>query len=149
MGRVKRNRNRIAAKVQPSYNLAKVSILDIMGAIMLNIFDIARHILDTLGEISPEKLYPLCYYAQGWHLATDGISLFQEDFVKYEDFEEQQGPVDGSPSVDNKAGHNPEQWNDTTGIPNHRRIGRKGGKFPSFPTVRKVSKAGELGRQRH
>jgi hypothetical protein len=57
---------------------------------MLNIFDVARRILDTMGEMSPEKLHALCYYAQGWHLAMHGIPFFREDFVKCENFDWQQ-----------------------------------------------------------
>jgi uncharacterized phage-associated protein len=52
--------------------------------IMVNIFDVARDILDTIGgEVSTVKLQKLCYYCQAWHLAMHGVPLFQEDFVKW------------------------------------------------------------------
>jgi uncharacterized phage-associated protein len=56
---------------------------------MVNIFDVAKHILHTIGrEISPMKLHKLCYYSQAWHLAWYGILLFPEDFKKWDN-----GPV--------------------------------------------------------
>jgi uncharacterized phage-associated protein len=68
-----------------------------MGAIIVNIFDIARDILDTIrGEISTVKLQKLCYCAQGWHLAMHETPPFKEDFVKCENFDWQQGTMDGS-----------------------------------------------------
>jgi hypothetical protein len=67
---------------------------------MVNIFDVARRILDTMGEMSPEKLHALCYYCQGWHLAMHEVPLFQEDFVKCENFDWQQGFGKESPSAD-------------------------------------------------
>jgi uncharacterized phage-associated protein len=51
---------------------------------MVNVFDVARHVLTTIGgEVSTVKLQKLCYYAQGWHLAKHGVPLFQEDFEKW------------------------------------------------------------------
>jgi uncharacterized phage-associated protein len=51
---------------------------------MVNIFDVARDILDTIGgEVSTVKLQKLCYYCQAWHLAMHGVPLFEEDFVKW------------------------------------------------------------------
>jgi uncharacterized phage-associated protein len=59
---------------------------------MLNIFDVAQHILDSIGgEVSPEKLHALCYYCQAWHLAMYGRPLFKEDFVKCENWDWEQG----------------------------------------------------------
>jgi hypothetical protein len=78
------------------------------GIIMVNIFDVARRILDTMGEMSPEKLHALCYYAQGWHLAMHGTPLFQEDFVKCENFDWQQGSVEESQSGKPGEGHGQE-----------------------------------------
>jgi uncharacterized phage-associated protein len=56
---------------------------------MVNIFDVAKYILHTIGgEMSPMMLQKLCYYSQAWHMAWHGIPLFPEDFVKWEN-----GPV--------------------------------------------------------
>ena len=34
--------------------------------IMANVFDVARYILETSGDMSSMKLQKLCYYAQAW-----------------------------------------------------------------------------------
>ncbi|HEM3526234.1 TPA: SocA family protein [Streptococcus suis] len=47
---------------------------------MGTIFDVALFIVDELGEMSTMKLQKLCYYAQAWSLAWDGVPLFEEDF---------------------------------------------------------------------
>ena len=47
---------------------------------MPNIFDVAKYILSKTGETTTMKLHKLCYYAQAWSLAWDGIPLFDEDF---------------------------------------------------------------------
>jgi uncharacterized phage-associated protein len=51
---------------------------------MVNIFDVARHIIKTLGgEISPMKLQKLCYYCQAWHAVfNNGKPFFKERFLK-------------------------------------------------------------------
>lgn len=56
---------------------------------MLNVFDVAKHILTTIGgEISTMKLQKLCYYSQAWNLVWEGVPLFKEDFLKWDN-----GPV--------------------------------------------------------
>jgi uncharacterized phage-associated protein len=56
---------------------------------MVNIFDVAKYILHSIGgEISTMVLQKLCYYSQAWHLAWYGIPLFPEDFKKWDN-----GPV--------------------------------------------------------
>lgn len=47
---------------------------------MVTIFDVAKYILEQLGEMSPMKLQKLCYYAQAWSLAWDNKPLFHEEF---------------------------------------------------------------------
>ncbi|MBQ8928081.1 MAG: SocA family protein [Oscillospiraceae bacterium] len=47
---------------------------------MANVVDVAKYILGCQGEMSTMKLEKLCYYAQAWSLAWDGIPLFEEDF---------------------------------------------------------------------
>lgn len=47
---------------------------------MATVFDVAFYILDNLGSMSTMKLQKLCYYAQAWSLAWDGVPLFNEDF---------------------------------------------------------------------
>jgi uncharacterized phage-associated protein len=50
---------------------------------MVNIFDVAKYILHSIGgEVSTMMLHKLCYYSQAWHLAWYGVPLFSEDFVK-------------------------------------------------------------------
>jgi len=56
---------------------------------MANVFDVAKYILETQGEISTWKLQKLCYYSQAWALAwSDGVPLFSEDFQAWSN-----GPV--------------------------------------------------------
>ncbi len=47
---------------------------------MSTIFDLAKYILEQLGQISTMKLQKLCYYAQAWALVWDDAPLFEEDF---------------------------------------------------------------------
>ncbi len=47
---------------------------------MATVFDVAKYILQKLGTLSTWKLQKLCYYAQAWHLAWTGNSIFEEDF---------------------------------------------------------------------
>lgn len=47
---------------------------------MTTVFDVARYIIDQLGDITTLKLQKLCYYCQAWALAWDGKPLFNEDF---------------------------------------------------------------------
>lgn len=43
-------------------------------------FDVAKYILDKLGEISAMKLQKLVYYSQAWSLVWDEEELFAADF---------------------------------------------------------------------
>ena len=52
------------------------------------IFDVAKYILEKSGKMSIWKLQKLCYYAQAWVLAWQGVSLFDEDFEAWSN-----GPV--------------------------------------------------------
>ncbi len=47
---------------------------------MPTIFDVAKFILEQLGQMSTMKLQKLCYYAQAWSLVWDDAPLFEEDF---------------------------------------------------------------------
>ena len=100
-GGANRGRNGIASVLQDCTILTPWSI-------MVNIFDVARHILNTLGEMSPAKLHALCYYAQGWHLAMHGVPLFREDFVKCETWYWKRGAVEESTLDDTGDGHGGE-----------------------------------------
>jgi uncharacterized phage-associated protein len=53
---------------------------------IVTVFDVARHIIKTLGgEISPMKLQKLCYYCQAWHIVfNNGKSFFKERFLKWD-----------------------------------------------------------------
>lgn len=45
---------------------------------MVDVFDVAKYILNSIGSISAWKLQKLCYYAQAWSLAWTESPLFQE-----------------------------------------------------------------------
>jgi uncharacterized phage-associated protein len=45
---------------------------------MASVHDVAAYILAQQGETTAMKLQKLCYYAQGHHLAWDGVPLFPE-----------------------------------------------------------------------
>lgn len=47
---------------------------------MVNVFDVAKYILQQTGRISTMKLQKLCYYAQAWSLVWDDKPLFNEEF---------------------------------------------------------------------
>jgi uncharacterized phage-associated protein len=56
---------------------------------MVNIFDVAKYILDSVGgNVTTMKLQKLCYYSQAWNLVWENVPLFPEDFLRLE-----QGPV--------------------------------------------------------
>ena len=55
---------------------------------MATIFDVARYILDRLGEVSSWKLQKLCFYAQAWAIAWTEKPLFAEEFEAWRN-----GPV--------------------------------------------------------
>jgi uncharacterized phage-associated protein len=44
----------------------------------IRVYDVARHILDTLGPMSGMKLQKLVYYSQAWSLVWDQRPLFNE-----------------------------------------------------------------------
>ena len=45
---------------------------------MANVFDVAKYIVDKVGEIDVWKLQKLIYYCQAWSLAWDGSPLFDD-----------------------------------------------------------------------
>jgi uncharacterized phage-associated protein len=47
---------------------------------MANIFDVAKYILDTIGEVSTMKLQKLCYYSQVINIKDHDEPIFDEDF---------------------------------------------------------------------
>lgn len=47
---------------------------------MANILNVAKYILENMGELSTMKLQKLCYYLQVWSLVWDDTPLFNEDF---------------------------------------------------------------------
>ncbi len=47
---------------------------------MVNVFDVAKYILNEKGPMTTMKLQKLAYYSQAWSLAWDGTPLFGEDF---------------------------------------------------------------------
>lgn len=52
---------------------------------MANIFDVAKYILETVGDTKMNRLQLLCYYSQAMSYALDGIPLFDEDFQAFLD----------------------------------------------------------------
>lgn len=55
---------------------------------MATVFDVAKYILEEMGEMSTWKLQKLCYYSQAWELAWTSQPLFEEDFQAWRN-----GPV--------------------------------------------------------
>lgn len=47
---------------------------------MASVFDVARFITDSIGEMTAMKLQKLMYYTQAWSLVWDDEPLFAEDF---------------------------------------------------------------------
>lgn len=60
-------------------NSTSTDIKRTMGvAVMANVFDVAKYILEKTGPIAPTKLQKLVYYSQAWHLVWEGKPLFPE-----------------------------------------------------------------------
>lgn len=55
---------------------------------MVSVFDVAKYILLSKGEMSTWKLQKLCYYAQAWHYTWTEKRLIREDFQAWRN-----GPV--------------------------------------------------------
>ena len=55
---------------------------------MVKIFDVAKYILETRGEMSTWKLQKLCYYCQAWHYTWTERRLIEESFQAWRN-----GPV--------------------------------------------------------
>lgn len=47
---------------------------------MATIYDVAKYITETQGEMSAMKLQKLMYYAQAWNMAWEDEPLFADDF---------------------------------------------------------------------
>src|SRR5574343_175151 len=47
---------------------------------MATIYDIAKYITETQGEMSAMKLQKLMYYAQAWHMVWEEEPLFADNF---------------------------------------------------------------------
>lgn len=56
--------------------------------VMASVVNVARYVLNHVGEMTTMKLEKLVYYCQAWSLAWDGVPLFEEDFQAWEN-----GPV--------------------------------------------------------
>lgn len=46
---------------------------------MADVHDVSAYIISKLGNMSTMKLQKLCYYSQGWHLAWEGLPLFDSE----------------------------------------------------------------------
>lgn len=51
---------------------------------MVNVFDVAEHVLARYGSASAIKLQKLVYYSQAWHLVARGDRLFSEPIIAYQ-----------------------------------------------------------------
>lgn len=51
-----------------------------MNGERVEVFDVAKYILEKLGSMTTMKLQKLVYYCQAWSLVWDGVPLFEEDF---------------------------------------------------------------------
>lgn len=47
---------------------------------MATVFDVAKYVLNHVGDMTTMKLEKLVYYCQAWSLAWDGVPLFDEEF---------------------------------------------------------------------
>lgn len=47
---------------------------------MAIILDVGQYITELLPDVDKMKLYKLCYFSQGWHLAWTGKPLFSDEF---------------------------------------------------------------------
>ena len=47
---------------------------------MATILDVGQYITELLPGVDKMKLYKLCYFSQGWHLAWTGKPLFADEF---------------------------------------------------------------------
>ena len=47
---------------------------------MATILDVGQYITELLPSVDKMKLYKLCYFSQGWHLAWTGKPLFSDEF---------------------------------------------------------------------
>lgn len=55
---------------------------------MVSVFDVAKYILQSKGDMSAWKLQKLCYYAQAWHYTWTEHRLIKEEFEAWRN-----GPV--------------------------------------------------------
>ncbi|CAB0792258.1 hypothetical protein FRC0191_00745 [Corynebacterium diphtheriae] len=46
---------------------------------MISILHVAARVLELRPSCDKMKLYKLCYFSQGWHLAWTGRPLFNEE----------------------------------------------------------------------
>lgn len=58
------------------------------GAIMPNVFDVGQPVTELIPNVEKMKLYKLCFFSQGWHLAWTGRPLFEEKLLAWAE-----GPV--------------------------------------------------------
>ncbi|QPK79516.1 SocA family protein [Corynebacterium lizhenjunii] len=55
---------------------------------MANIYDVGQLITELIPNVDKMKLYKLCFFSQGWHLAWTGKPLFPESLLAWS-----KGPV--------------------------------------------------------
>lgn len=57
-------------------------------AIMSNVFDVGQLVTELIPNVEKMKLYKMCFFSQGWHLAWTGRPLFEEKLLAWTE-----GPV--------------------------------------------------------
>lgn len=50
---------------------------------MSNVFDVGQLITELVPNVDKMKLYKLCFFSQGWHLAWTGKPLFNEELIAW------------------------------------------------------------------
>ena len=48
---------------------------------MSNVFDVGQLVTELVPSVEKMKLYKLCFFSQGWHLAWTGRPLFEEKLL--------------------------------------------------------------------
>lgn len=48
---------------------------------MSNVFDVGQLVTELIPSVEKMKLYKLCFFSQGWHLAWTGRPLFEEKLL--------------------------------------------------------------------
>lgn len=50
---------------------------------MSNVFDVGQLVTELIPKVDKMKLYKMCFFSQGWHLAWTGRPLFEEKLLAW------------------------------------------------------------------